>query len=45
MSAYLPDGAADDKRAPWNDDDPLDEFEPDPDEAYESARDERLFDE
>lgn len=42
MSHY-PEGAAHDRRAPWNDD--LDEFrEPDPDEAYETARDEALRD-
>ena len=45
MSAYLPEGAWADPRAPWNDDDdPLDEFLPDPDEAYETARDEALHD-
>ena len=41
MSAYLPEGAWADPRAPWNDDDPLDEFLPDPDEAYERMREER----
>lgn len=44
MSAHYPEGAAHNPRAPWNDDD-LDEFrEPDPDEAYETARDEALHD-
>ena len=45
MTGHYPEGAAHDRRAPWNDDDELDEFrEPDPDEAYETARDEALHD-
>ncbi len=43
MSGYYPEGAAHDPRAPWNDDDDLDEFrEPDPDEEFERLR-ERAF--
>ena len=41
MSAYLPEGAWADPRAPWNDDDPLDEFLPDPDAEFERMREER----
>lgn len=44
MSAYYPEGAAHLPWAPWNqdddEDDPLDEFLPDPDYWHDLARDE-----
>ena len=41
MTAHYPEGALNDRRNP--DLDPLDELEPDPDVAFEAARDERLI--